>query len=77
VAFAVENVLAAYSGTTVALHEYFDQTGVSTRRYYTPDDYLVTHAPQNSFLSCVKTHSAVVDDVRLAVELEIGTRQPE
>jgi hypothetical protein len=27
VAFAVENVLAAYSATTVAPHEYFDQTG--------------------------------------------------
>jgi dienelactone hydrolase len=26
VAFAVENVLAAYSATTAALHEYFDQT---------------------------------------------------
>jgi hypothetical protein len=27
VASAVENVLAAYSDTTVAPHEYFDQTG--------------------------------------------------
>jgi hypothetical protein len=29
VASAVENALAAYSDTTVAPHEYFDQTGVA------------------------------------------------
>ena len=29
VASAVENVLAAYSVTTVAPHEYFDQTGLA------------------------------------------------
>jgi hypothetical protein len=31
VASAVENVSAAYSDTTVAPHEYFDQTGYPSR----------------------------------------------
>jgi hypothetical protein len=48
VASAVENALAAYSGTTVAPHEYFDQTAAiptpaywhlaSLPRYLQPED---------------------------------------
>jgi hypothetical protein len=38
VASAVENVLAAYSDTTVAPHEYFDQTAFAVRRIQSVQD---------------------------------------